>query len=107
MSTQMLCASTFTTPPTHNLLGLGNAPAKGREQRREAVLFFGLSGIVGGPVLLVGDLDGLGFGYGGRAVRVRLPLKGVFDGVDVLALISSYLVIGASAAGESPFRVTL
>ena len=59
------------TWPTHDLLRLRDAPAKGGEQRREAVLFFGLGSVVSGPVLLVGDLDGLRFGYGfGNGLRV-------------------------------------
>ena len=75
--------------PAHRLLGLGNAPAEFGEQHREAVLFLGLGGVVGGP----GPLEG--FDHGGRTVRLRLPAYGVLDGEDVLALLTPDFVVGA------------
>src|SRR5215208_4217042 len=86
--------------PAHSLHGFGDAPTEGREQRRKAMLFFGLGGVVGGPILLKGGLDSFGYGfrYGGFAVWGNLFFEGVFDGVDVLALHAPDLMIGTGAA---------
>jgi hypothetical protein len=75
------------------------ALAQVERQFLQPILFDALGFVVGGPVLLVGNLlregDALGLGY--RAVRVVLALGRELDRVKVLALVACFRVVRSGA----------
>jgi hypothetical protein len=89
---------------------VGSAPGLGRgrlfdagaqveEELLEAVLFGGLSEVVGRPVLLVGGPLGDGGGVNGRGLAAVVALLGVACRVDVLTRLPVQLEVLTGAGG--------
>ena len=74
------------------------------QQAQKFVLFVGLRGIVGGPLLRIGRLldrfgDGHRLGDGRAAVTVLLPLDRELDGEDMLTFQSPCFMVRTGTMG--------
>ena len=88
----------FATDPDNNRLF--DVSAKIEKQLLNAILLAGLSLVVSGPVLFVGDLfrerDTLRFGH--SAIGADFPLHHELNRVNVLALVAPFNVVGAGTS---------
>ncbi len=85
-----------------SVYGLLDALTEVSQEDTEASLFLGLGGVVGCPVLLVGNSDCPCL-YG-TSVRLFLAPDGILHGVDMLALHMPCLEVGATASRRQSIK---